>query len=144
MAAQIPFFDGHNDFLLRLMKSSEHRDKVWLGDGGLGHLDLARMKAAGFAGGLFAIFVPPQSTGKPPDFKAAMANPPYQMPMPPPLSHAVAQPDALTMAGLLHWMERAAGDDFRLCRTTADIRAATYDKLWQDAWGADWQPEFSV
>lgn len=124
MTTPIPFFDGHNDFLLRLMKTPAPRDETWLGDTGAGHLDLKRMQASGFAGGLFAIFVPPQSTGKPPDFKAMMANPPYSMPMPPLMTHAQAQPDALTMAGLLHWMERAAPQAFRLCRSAPEIHAA--------------------
>jgi len=124
MTAPIPFFDGHNDFLLRLMKSPAPREETWLGTAGRGHLDLARMKEAGFAGGLFAIFVPPVSSGPPPDFKALMADPPYALPMPPEMTHAQAQPDALTMAGLLHWMERAAPEDFRVCRSVAEIRAA--------------------
>ena len=124
MTEPIPFFDGHNDFLLRLMKSPAPREETWLGETGMGHLDLARMKEAGFAGGLFAIFVPPQGAGKPPDFKAAMASPPYQMPTPPEMMHHDAQPNALTMAGLLHWMERAAPDDFSLCRSGADMRKA--------------------
>ncbi|WP_371155800.1 dipeptidase [Jannaschia sp. 2305UL9-9] len=118
----VPFFDGHNDFLLRLMKTSVPRDDVWLGDGGVGHLDLGRMKRAGFAGGLFAIFVPPQRAGKPPDFRVLMARPPYRMPTPPMMTHAEAQPDAMTMAGLLHWMARAAPDDFRLCTSVGGLR----------------------
>jgi membrane dipeptidase len=119
-----PFFDGHNDFLLRLMKSSAPRSETWLGTGRAGHLDLARMRAAGFAGGLFAIFVPPESDGPPPDFKALMADPPYALPLPPAMDHRRAQPVALEMAGLLHWMARAAPDDFALCRSSADIHAA--------------------
>lgn len=124
MSNPIPFFDGHNDFLLRLMKTPEPRETTWLGAGGKGHLDLGRMKQAGFAGGLFAIFVPPASSGPPPDFKTLMANPPYDLPFPPEMSHAEAQPVALTMAGLLHWMERAAPEDFRVCRTERQIRDA--------------------
>ncbi|MDU8909710.1 dipeptidase [Aestuariicoccus sp. MJ-SS9] len=124
MTDNIPFFDGHNDFLLRLMKSPDPREETWLGDGGKGHLDLARMKAAGFAGGLFAIFVPPVSDGPPRDFRELMAKPPYDLPLPPLMDHAAAQPVALTMAGLLHWMERAAPQDFRLCRSVKDIREA--------------------
>jgi len=123
MTAPIPFFDGHNDFLLRLMMTPAAREETWLGATGRGHLDLARMRAAGFAGGLFAIFVPPASSGPPPDFKALMADPPYALPMPPEMTHPQAQPDALAMAGLLHWMERAAPDDFRVCRSVAEIRA---------------------
>ena len=124
MTTPIPFFDGHNDFLLRLMKSPTPREALWLGETGQGHLDLKRMKQAGFAGGLFAIFVPPQGSGKPPDFKQMMANPPYEIPMPPLMAHPQAQPDALTMAGLLHWMERAAPDDFRLCHSVPEMREA--------------------
>jgi membrane dipeptidase len=124
MTALIPFFDGHNDFLLRLWKSPAPRDEVWLGDGGVGHMDLARMKAAGFAGGLFAIFVPSRSNGPAPDFKTLMANPPFALPMPPLMDHTTAQPPALSMAGLLHWMERAAPDDFTVCRSVHEMRAA--------------------
>jgi len=124
VTAPVPFFDGHNDFLLRLMKTPAAREETWLGAGGRGHLDLARMKASGFAGGLFAIFVPPASSGPPPDFKVLMADPPYALPMPPEMTHAEAQHDALTMAGLLHWMERAAPGDFRVCRSVTEIRAA--------------------
>ena len=124
MTKKIAFFDGHNDFLLRLMKSPAPRAETWLGTGRAGHLDLARMKEANFAGGLFAIFVPPVSSGPPPDFKKLMANPPYNMPMPPQMDHITAQPVALEMAGLMHWMERAAPDDFKVCRSVADIREA--------------------
>lgn len=120
----IPFFDGHNDFLLRLMKSPGPREETWLGTGKKGHLDLARMKQAGFAGGLFAIFVPPASGGPPPDFMALMANPPYDLPMPPAMTHEAAQPVALAMAGLLHWMERSAPLDFKVCRSVSDVRKA--------------------
>lgn len=124
MTETIPFFDGHNDFLLRLLKSPNAREETWLGDSEMGHLDLKRMKAAGFAGGLFAIFVPPVSAGKPPDFAKLMANPPFEIPSPPMMSHSEAQPNALAMAGLLHWMERSAPDDFRVCRSVADVNAA--------------------
>ncbi len=127
MSDPIPFFDGHNDFLLRLWKSPAPREETWLGGGSAGHLDLARMKASGFAGGLFAIFVPPVSSGPPPDFKALMADPPYALPTPPPMDHATAQPPALAMAGLLHWMARAAPNDFRVCRTVPEIRSAIAD-----------------
>ena len=59
MTDPIPFFDGHNDFLLRLKTAPERREELWLGDTGEGHLDLKRMKAAGFVGGLFLLAVPP-------------------------------------------------------------------------------------
>ncbi len=124
MTQPIAFFDGHNDFLLRLMMSPTPREELWLGDSGNGHMDLARMRRAGFAGGFFAIFVPPASKGPPPNMAAAMANPPYGLDLPPLMSHADAQPVAMTMAGIMHWMARAAPEDFAVCRTPSQIRAA--------------------
>lgn len=104
--------------------SPDARTETWLGDIGKGHLDLARMRRGGFLGGLFAIFVPPISDGPPPDFAALMADPPYDLPMPPLMTHDQAQPAALTMAGLMHWMERAAPQDIKLCRTPTEVRTA--------------------
>ena len=43
MTDPIPFFDGHNDFLLRLYKEPARRQELWLGSTGEGHLDLQRM-----------------------------------------------------------------------------------------------------
>ncbi len=123
----IRFFDGHNDFLLRLMMSRQPREQSWLAENDTGHMDLPRLKKSGFAGGLFAIFVPPRSGGPPPDFEKLMARAPYEFPMPSLMPHDVAQPVALAMAGLLNWMERAAPDDFAVCRSVRDIRTA-----WQE------------
>jgi membrane dipeptidase len=46
----IPVFDGHNDVLLHDRSFDDVSDE--------GHLDLARARAGGFAGGFFAIFTP--------------------------------------------------------------------------------------
>lgn len=121
MTRPLPFFDGHNDFLLRLQKEPQRREELWLGTSGGGHLDLARMKQAGFAGGLFAIYVPSPSKGL--DYMALMKQAPFEVPLPDLMTPEQAQPVALAMAGLLHWMERAAPEDFKVCRTAADIRA---------------------
>lgn len=121
MTNPLPFFDGHNDFLLRLQQEPHRRDELWLGDTGTGHLDLARMKQAGFAGGLFAIYVPSPSLGL--EYMAMMKQAPFEVPLPAPVSLELAQPVALAMAGHLHWMERAAPNDFKVCRTAAETRA---------------------
>ena len=121
MTDPIKFFDDHNDFLLRLHKEPERRNELWLGSTGTGHLDLDRMKQAGFAGGLFAIYVPSPSGGL--DYMALMKQAPFEVPLPDRMPPEVAQPVALAMAGLLHWMERAAPDDFAVCRSAAAVRA---------------------
>jgi len=122
----IPFFDGHNDFLLRLQKAPQQRDELWLGSSGAGHLDLARMKQAGFAGGLFAIYVPTPSArdGNALDYMAMMKAVPFEVPLPARMTHETAQPVALAMAGHLHWMERAAPNDFTVCRSASAVHAA--------------------
>ncbi|WP_102222746.1 dipeptidase [Acidimangrovimonas sediminis] len=124
MRETIPVFDGHNDFLLRLLHAPEMRAETWLTDTGRGHLDLPRMQAGGFAGGFFAIYV---SSPRPPgarDFEAMMEHPPYDLPLPDLISHQAAQPVALAMAGHLKWMERASEGHFRLCHDTTELRAA--------------------
>lgn len=124
MTDVIPFFDGHNDFLLRLKNAPEQREDIWLGSTGSGHLDLARMKQGGLAGGLFAIWVPSVSKTPAPDYKELMEKAPFEVPLPELMSVSEAQPAALAMAGHLHWMERAAPDDFVVCRTPSAVRTA--------------------
>ena len=54
-----PFFDGHNDVLLRLFKrKGPDAPRAFLDGEGKGQLDLPMAVQGGFAGGLFAIFVP--------------------------------------------------------------------------------------
>ncbi len=55
----IPIFDGHNDALLRLNRREGGNAVAAFLDGEeKGHLDLPKARSGGFAGGLFAIFVP--------------------------------------------------------------------------------------
>lgn len=54
----IPIFDGHNDVLLKL----HQEDRSFFDEGEEGHYDLPRARAGGIAGGLFAIYVPPEPT----------------------------------------------------------------------------------
>lgn len=123
MTDPIPFFDGHNDFLLRLFQAPAEREQLWLGETGKGHLDLKRMKQGGFAGGLFAIYVPSPSSGGGLDYMAMMQKTPFEVPLPALMASEAAQPVALAMAGAFHWMERTAPNDFAICRSPADVRA---------------------
>lgn len=51
-------FDGHNDLALRVLAGSDPADQL---EGG--HLDLPRMRAGGFDGGVFAVWVDPSRPG---------------------------------------------------------------------------------
>ncbi|MBD3764164.1 MAG: dipeptidase [Rhodobacterales bacterium] len=121
----IRVIDGHNDLLSRLMAEPHRRAEIWLGGApDEGHLDLPRMRAAGLAGGFFAIWHPSPETAETAALRAGMADPPYALPLPDPLPMAPAQAEALQALGHLMWMERASGGGFRLCRSLADLRAA--------------------
>lgn len=115
----VSVFDGHNDVLLRLW-SKKHGDPVrdFLDGDGQGHMDLPRMIKGGFAGGFFAIFAPSPHEGEDDDED-----------MNPPLANAVGQNPALAatigMASLLFRIEEASQGRFKVCRSAAEIRAAT-------------------
>jgi membrane dipeptidase len=118
-----PVFDGHNDLLLRLFSQPAQREAIWFGDDARGHLDLPRMEAGRFAGGLFAIYIPSAKAAGI-DYDRLMDHPPYAVDLPPAIDATAAQPVALAMAGHFQWMERAASGRFRICRSARDIRAA--------------------
>ena len=92
-----PFFDGHNDALLRLFKrDGADAPRAFIDGEGKGQLDLPMAVQGGFAGGLFAIFVPsPKSASSPKTAPAEEATPALDTAagalVPPPLDLATAQ-----------------------------------------------------
>src|SRR3712207_1091162 len=118
----VPVFDGHNDVLLRLMRRAGRApERAFLEGEGVGHLDWPRMRASGFAGGFFAIFVPsPDEPGL--DVDAMMARPRYDVPLPPQVPLSEAQRTTLHMAALLLRIERASKGQIEICRSAAQIR----------------------
>ncbi len=120
----IPVFDGHNDILLRLLEKPAERGRIWKSGDDTGHLDLPRMRAGGFAGGMFAIYIPSPAAEMGPGLDALMDEPPYDLKLPPLIDHVTAQPMALAMAGHLMALERETPQDFALCRSVAEIEAA--------------------
>ncbi|AVO38711.1 dipeptidase [Pukyongiella litopenaei] len=122
MTDPVAVFDGHNDFLLRLLRDPDNRETTWTSDTGQGHLDLPRMRAGGFAGGFFAVYVSSPVAHDDAEFDRIMKNPPYALPLPDPIGQDQALPVAMAMVGHLMWMERTG--HLSICRSTADIRAA--------------------
>ena len=120
MTALIPYFDGHNDALLRLYKDpSGNAVTGFLNGGGKGHIDLPRAREGGFVGGIFALFSPPK--GKPPDFSAGTVLNLQLPPVLPPMEAAVAVMGEIAM---LLRVIAASGGQVSLCTDVPAIRAA--------------------
>jgi membrane dipeptidase len=116
----VPVFDGHNDVLLRLMRRPMGQpERAFLDGDGVGHLDWPRMRAGGFAGGFFAIFVPSDDD---PGVDEMMAQPVYDVPLPAPLTLSTAQSVTLHMAALLMRIERQSRGQVRICRSAAELQ----------------------
>lgn len=116
----ITIFDGHNDTLLKLeIEAAAGRDRSFFELGSRGHIDLPRARAGGFAGGLFAMFVPSnlsQDFSRPFDPKD-------------PANYAeIAQGDALAFTLKLMSravrLERDSNGAVVVCRTVSQIRNA--------------------
>lgn len=115
-----PFFDGHNDTLLRLLEKPRAERVAAFVDGTEdGHIDLPRAKKAGMVGGFFAMFPPPVTANL-----ASVASSPGsgKGELPPELGLADAQYSTNGMAALLLDLERTG--TLNICRSAADIRAS--------------------
>ena len=119
----IPFFDGHNDTLLRLLEH-QRPDKLAMFTDGTndGHIDLPRAKSAGMAGGFFAMFPPPLKT----ELGAVAASPMGDGTLPPALSLADAIKSTNGMTALLLQLEQAGA--LAICRSAAEVRNALATK----------------
>ena len=53
-----PIFDGHNDTLLRVARSTPEQPFSFFAENSDGHLDLPRARRGGLIGGIFAIYTP--------------------------------------------------------------------------------------
>jgi len=119
----MPVFDGHNDLLLRLRAHDGDTVRAFLDGGAGGHLDVPRAAAGGFAGGLFAAFVPSHDPRAAAPEDALMRAPAYDVPLPPPLDPDTARDEALAMFALLRDAATASAGAVRVCATAADVRA---------------------
>ena len=111
MQRPIAIFDGHNDVLLRLLRHGGDAARTFFDGGGEGHLDLPRARTGGFAGGMFACFVPSPRSGDSGE-KLPIAAP----------SPADARRATDAMLAIAMRMEAAAPDDIQICTDVAAIQ----------------------
>lgn len=116
-----PVLDGHNDTLLNLHDPERGRGRSFLVESDVGHIDLPRARRGGFAGGFFAIFIPPRDPYHPgPD---GPDTPQGANPVPvPALDPAYAHQVTKDIIARLRRLEQEAGGEVRVVRTTAEIR----------------------
>jgi membrane dipeptidase len=118
----IPVFDGHNDLIYRILDNPANREAIFLTGEGKGHLDLPRMRASGFAGGFFAIYLPSPVAHDDVGYQELMETPPFALPLPDPIPFKRSIAPATALAGHLLWMERVSNGALKVCRSTADVR----------------------
>jgi membrane dipeptidase len=121
MPQSIPFFDGHNDTLLRLFGRGRDDGATFFEDTGEGHLDFPRARRAGMKGGFFAIFVP---NAEPLGLDGGAVADPYQRPVDATPELAQALQVTLRLAAGLFELERRSGGALRVCRSSSELRDA--------------------
>ncbi len=114
----IPVFDGHNDALLRLHLHDDESAATFVEGSARGHLDLPKAVSGGFAGGMFACFVPSKK-GEKKQVKRTVNGYEEAFPSTPALSEAQAV--TLNLAANLYRIEAASAGRFKVVRTAADI-----------------------
>jgi membrane dipeptidase len=116
----IPFFDGHNDTLLKLLdEGSANSERLFIDGYDKADIDLPRAKTAGMVGGFFAMFPPPVRT----PLAAVVATTGSSAgKLPPELALADAQASTNGMASILFRLERAGA--LTVCRDVPAIRNA--------------------
>jgi membrane dipeptidase len=117
--APLPIFDGHNDVLLRLASLPAGEQRAFLERNDAGHLDLPRAREGGFAGGMFAVFVPSKRRRSD---KPARSESGYDVPLPEPPKLADAQRTTLTLAANLFRIEAESEGRVKVVRTVSELR----------------------
>jgi membrane dipeptidase len=121
----VPVFDGHNDVLLRLhLREGPDAVASFMTGNGKGQLDFPRAREGGFAGGMFAIFVPSPQRPRP---DSGAPKDVTDEPFPLEVDLARAQKAVLAMASLLFRIESQSNGQVRVCRSIDDIKQCIAD-----------------
>ncbi len=118
--ALVAIFDGHNDAVQHL-REYDAGGYDFLQERATGHLDLARARAGGLAGGLFAMGVFPKQS---PRESLRLTADGYEVTMAPPVAFAEAQREIGLQLGALRSMAARSGGAVRVETTAAGVEAA--------------------
>jgi membrane dipeptidase len=125
---RVPIFDGHNDVLLRLYRrGGTDAPRAFLEGEAKGQLDLPMAREGGFAGGLFAIFVPSAAGAIGSNGETPARNAGSGAVSAPALELTPAQRAVFGMVSLLLRIERESQGRVRVCRNVDDIQRGLED-----------------
>lgn len=119
----VPVFDGHNDMVLAMYGDGPRGRRSFFERGESGHLDLPRMREGGFAGGIFAVFVPADPTYGRPELRPASSVDEGERPLAPPVGTEYALRCAMALTSTLMRIEDESRGEFSLVRDVAAIRS---------------------
>lgn len=126
MSRDIKIFDGHNDTIKKMFLAGKPSIQQFLSGGFEGHLDMPRMKRAGFAGGFFAICVPAHiedSHSNEGNLKITQRG--YEVRMAPAMPHAEARAFTKSVIAFIKQVEQQSNGDFCLVKNMRELAACT-------------------
>ena len=127
---RVPIFDGHNDVLLRLYRrAGADAPRAFLEGDAKGQLDLPMARQGGFAGGLFAVFVPSTKGTNGPNAETPSPTASSDAPPAPAVELAPAQKVVFSMVSLLLRIERESRGRVRICRNVGEIDQCLRDDV---------------
>jgi len=109
-------FDGHNDILSKIHKSSNPLDSRAFLAKGTGQMDFPRALQGGYCGGFFAVYVsdPPEVPSL--EERMILNSEGYHVPLSPPLSQEIAERSARQMIDLLQRIESDSQGSLQIIR----------------------------
>lgn len=117
--SSFPIFDGHNDVLSKLHgRRPQDPTDAFIG-GYDAAIDLPKSVAGGFAGGFFAVYIPPLEVDHEARLAAMQADS-YALELPPELEQSYAADIANAQINILRQLE--ARQALKICRTSDDVR----------------------
>ena len=122
MNNDLPIFDGHNDALQSIYLPKNGKPRPFFKRTDQGHTDLPRMRAGGYAGGFFAVFVP---SGTPDDgFPGAdseTGKAAYELPLPLAIELTCAQSVTIKGVASLFRLEIQSQGQIKVIRTVDEL-----------------------
>jgi membrane dipeptidase len=112
-----PILDGHNDTLTRLAAEA----RSFLSESEKGHLDLARARRGGFAGGFFAIFAAAPDQKQLMEEHLIITGTGYEVRPLPAIDHSYAQQLTIKVATSLFRLEAASEGQIKVVRTVDEL-----------------------